>query len=412
MFSQPLTVSQKAGRVFSEYLHNLRLFSRNARLFLAGTFFTGMGFSGFMLLFNLYLREFGFLEGKIGTIISATTLGTVLMALPASMVMRRFPIKRLLIAAAPIAMFSYLVQVTVSQYHMILTAGILAGGASVFFRVAAAPFFMRNSTPEERPYLFSMQFACMLVAGVIGNVLGGFLPGIIETYGFVPYIAYRYALLVLSVLVLISLIPFFMIKEKPPPTPPVKMKIGANRLIILKLFLPNLIVGIGAGLSIPFFNLYFKDTFQTSTDMIGIFYSIQQLLMITGLLVAPMVAEKKGKIRTVVFSQLFSIPFLIVLGITHNLYLALLAFFMRAALMNMAQPLYLNFAMEKVSHDQQPLTNALLTIAFTAGWGASANIGGYLIEFFGYAAPFISTSALYLISTGMTYTLFRHDKQS
>jgi len=134
--------------------------------------------------------------------------------------------------------------------------------------------------------------------------------------------------------------------------------------------------------------------------------------MITGLLVAPMVAEKKGKIRTVVFSQLFSIPFLIVLGITHNLYLALLAFFMRAALMNMAQPLYLNFAMEKVSHDQQPLTNALLTIAFTAGWGASANIGGYLIEFFGYAAPFISTSALYLISTGMTYTLFRHDKQS
>ncbi|KPK68997.1 hypothetical protein AMJ87_11105 [candidate division WOR_3 bacterium SM23_60] len=371
-----------------------------------------MGFSGFMLLFNLYLREIGFLEGKIGTIISATTLGTVLMALPASMVMRKFPIKRILVAAAPIAMFSYVVQVAAPQYHIILAAGILAGSASVFFRVAAAPFFMRNSTPKERPYLFSMQFACLLVAGVIGNVLGGFLPGTIETYGFEPYIAYRYALIVLSVLVLISLIPFFMIEEKPPPTIPVKMKIGANRLIILKLFLPNLIVGIGAGLSIPFFNLYFKDIFQTPTDLIGIFYSIQQLFMITGLLVAPVIAERKGKIRTIVFSQLLSIPFLIALGITHNLYLAVLAFFMRAALMNMAQPLYLNFAMEKVSHDQQPLTNALLTIAFTAGWGASANVGGYLIELFGYAAPFIATSALYLISTGMTYTLFRHDKQS
>jgi predicted MFS family arabinose efflux permease len=87
-----------------------------------------------------------------------------------------------------------------------------------------------------------------------------------------------------------------------------------------------------------------------------------------------------------------------------------LGFLIRAAFMNMAQPLYTNFAMEKVSHDEQPLTNALLTVAFTAGWGASANLGGYLIEFSGYAAPFIATSLLYLISTGMTYTLFRHEK--
>ncbi len=385
------------------------MFSSNARFFLAGVFFMGMGTSGFMLLFNLYLKELGFLEGRIGNIISATTLGTVIMALPASIVIRRFPIKRILIAAAPIAMFSFLVQVAVPQYHMILTAGIVAGSASVFFRVAAAPFFMRNSTPKERPYLFSMQFACMLVAGVIGNVLGGFLPGVIETYGLVPYIAYRYTLFIVSVLVLVSLIPFFMIKEKPPPTPIVKMKISTSRLIILKLFLPNLIVGIGAGLSIPFFNLYFKDIFQTPTNLIGIFYSIQQLLMITGLLIAPVIAERRGKIRTIVFSQLLSIPFLITLGITHNLYLAVLAFFMRAALMNMAQPLYVNFAMEKVSHDEQPLTNALLTIAFTAGWGASASIGGALIESFSYSIPFFTTSALYLVSTFMTFSFFRHD---
>lgn len=369
----------------------------------------GMGFSGFMLLFNLYLKEFGFLEGKIGNIISATTLGTVIMAIPASIIIRRFPIKRILIAATPIAMFSYLVQVTASQYNIILASGVMAGCASVFFRVAAAPFFMRNSTPKERPYLFSMQFACMLVAGVIGNVLGGFLPGVIETYGLTPYITYRYTLFIVSVFVLVSLIPFLMIKEKPPPTPLVRMKISTSRLIILKLFLPNLIVGIGAGLSIPFFNLYFKDIFQTPTNLIGIFYSIQQLLMITGLLIAPMIAERRGKIRTIVFSQLFSIPFLIILGIMHNLYLAVFAFFMRAALMNMAQPLYVNFAMEKVSHDEQPLTNALLTIAFTAGWGASASIGGALIESFSYSIPFFTTSALYLVSTFLTFSFFRHE---
>jgi predicted MFS family arabinose efflux permease len=404
----PALIPQKSKRALRNYLSNLHLFSRNARLFLTATFFWGMGFSGFMLLFNLYLKELGFAEGNTGNIISATTLGTVLMAIPASALLRRFPIKPILLAATPIAVISYGIQVTSVHYHIILAGGFSAGVAAVFSRVAAAPFFMRNSTPKERPYLFSMQFALMLFAGVIGNLLGGFLPGVIKQVGLTPHLTYRYTLLIFSGLVLAALIPISLIEQKPPRRVE-RMRIHSSRMIA-KLFFPNLVVGIGAGLSIPFFNLYFKNVFNATDSLIGIFYSMQQFLMITGLLIAPVVAERIGKVRTVVVSQIISIPFLIILGITHSLTLAVLGFLIRAAFMNMAQPLYTNFAMEKVSHDEQPLTNALLTVAFTAGWGASANLGGYLIEFSGYAAPFIATSLLYLVSTGMTYTLFRHEK--
>lgn len=367
-----------------------------------------MGFSGFILLFNLYLKELGFAEGSIGSIISATTLGTVVMAIPSSILLRRFPIKPILLITAPVAVVSYAIQVTATPYHTILTSGFAAGIAAVFGRVAAAPFFMRNSTPKERPYLFSMQFALMLFAGIVGNIVAGALPAIIHQESMAPYLAYRYTLLLFSGLVLASVVPISMIKQKPPLRPQL-MKIHSTRTIA-KLFLPNLIVGIGAGLSIPFLNLYFKDLFNTPAYMIGIFYSLQQFLMIVGLLAAPLAAERIGKIKTIVVSQLISIPFLVILGTTHILVLAVLAFLIRAAFMNMAQPLYTNFAMEKVHHEDQPLTNALLTIAFTAGWGASANFGGYLIEHFGYAAPFVVTGALYFISTSITYTLFRHDR--
>lgn len=372
----------------------------------------GMGFSGFMLLFNLYLKEFGFLEGKIGNIISATTLGTVIMAIPASIIIRRFPIKRILIIATPIAMFSYIVQVTTSQYHIILMSGVMAGCASVFFRVAAAPFFMRNSNPKERPYLFSFQFAFMLVAGIIGNILAGFLPGVIETYGFVLLLAYRYTLYIFGGLVLIAIIPYVMIHEKPVPPTERKMKLSGGRLVILKLFLPVLLVGIGAGLSIPFLNLYFKNVFQTPTNLIGIFYSLQQFLMITGLLIAPVIAERIGKVRTVVFSQLASIPFLIILAIAHDLTFAVVAFLIRASLMNMAQPLLTNFAMEKVKLEQQAFMSALLTIAWTAGWGASASIGGHIIERFSYSVPFFMTSGFYLLSTLLIFNFFRDERSS
>ena len=404
----PALIPQKSKRAVKYYISNLRLFSRNARLFLVSTFFWGMGFSGFMLLFNLYLKELGFAEGSIGTIISATTLGTVVMAIPTSFLLRRFPIKPILLISAPIAVASYAIQVTAPQYHIILTSGFFAGTAAVFGRVAAAPFFMRNSTPKERPYLFSMQFALMLLAGIIGNIVAGVLPGIIQQEGVVPYLPYRYTLLLFSGLVLASVVPICMIRQKAPIRPQ-SMRIHSGR-IIAKLFLPNLIVGIGAGLSIPFLNLYFRDVFHTTPFLIGIFYSLQQFLMITGLLAAPLAAERIGKIRTVVISQLISIPFLLILGTTQLLVLAVLAFLTRAAFMNMAQPLYTNFAMERVHHEDQPLTNALLTIAFTAGWGISANFGGYLIEHFGYVAPFITTSVFYLISTGLTYTFFGRDK--
>jgi predicted MFS family arabinose efflux permease len=391
------------------YVNNLRLISRNARLFLIGTFFMSMGFSGFMLLFNLYLKSLTFTEGSIGNILTATTMGTVIMAIPASIIIRKFSIKRILIIATPIAMFCYFIQVTTTHYHMILTGAFMAGITSVYFRVAGAPFFMRNSTPKERPYLFSLHFAFMLIAGIVGSLLGGFMPGIIAQAGMIPYLTYRYTLYVFSGLVLLALVPYIMIKEKPAPPPLEKVKLLSSRRLIAKLFLPNLVVGIGAGLSIPFLNLYFKDIFLVPTNLIGIFYSMQHVLMITGLLIAPVISERIGKIRTVVVSQAISIPFLIILGVTHNLALAVVAFLIRAAMMNMAQPLFTNFAMEKVQREEQPFTNALLVIAWTSGWGISASIGGYLIEHFSYTIPFFATSTLYLISTILIFTFFKNE---
>ena len=368
-----------------------------------------MGFSGFMLLFNLYLKTAGFSEGKIGNIITAATWGTLIMAIPASVAIRKFSIKFILIISIPIIMLSRIIQISTLNYQLIITSGFIAGLVSVFSQVASAPFFMRNSTPRERPYLFSMNFAFSLVAGILGSIMGGFLPGIIEKTGLIPCLTYRYTMYIFGGMVLAALIPYLMIKEEAVSGTAERLHFRSSKRIIVKLFLPNLVTGIGAGLSIPFINLYFKDVFHTATDLIGIFYGIQQVMMIMGLLVTPLLAARIGKIRTVVISQLVSIPFLIIMGITHNLALAVVAFFLRGALMNMAQPLFSNYAMERVRHDDQAFTNALLVIAWTAGWGASASIGGLLIEHYSYALPFFTTSLLYLISTILIFAFFKHE---
>ncbi len=404
-----MTIYRGLSSVASRYRNNFRLFSRNAWLFLLGTFFTGMGLSGFMLLFNLYLKSAGFAEGRIGNIITAATWGTLIMAIPASAVIRRSSIKLILIITIPIILLTRVLQISTLSYQLIIYSGLIAGLVSVFSQVASAPFFMRNSTAQERPYLFSMNFAFGLVAGILGSIMGGFLPGMIEKAGLIPYLTYRYTMYIFAGMVLVALIPYFMIREEPIAGPVERLKFSAHWQIITKLFLPNFVTGIGAGLSIPFINLYFKDVFSASTRSIGIFYGLQQVLMITGLLIAPVIAEKIGKIRTIALSQLISIPFLVIMGITHNLGFAVVAFLIRGTMMNMAQPLFSNYAMERVKHNEQPFTNALLVIAWTAGWGASASIGGLLIEHYSYGLPFFTTSLLYLVSTILIFLFFKHE---
>lgn len=371
----------------------------------------GMGFSGFRLLFNLYLKAIGMPEGRIGNIISVTTVGTLIMAIPASLIIRRWSIKKLLVLSTPVALVTYLVQVSTVQYKTILIAGLVSGLATVFFQIAAAPFFMRHSESRERPYLFSMNFAASLAASVLGSLLGGYLPGRIERGALNAYQSYQITLYLFGGLVLLALVPYLLIREHSAlKTESHQFRFHGNRILIIKIFVPNLITGLGAGLTVPFINLYFQNALHASTQSIGIYYSLSQVLMITGVLVAPVIAGRIGKIRTVVFSQLLSIPFLVIMGSTRLLALAVPAFLIRAALMNMAQPLFTNFAMEKVKEGEQALTNALLVIAWTAGWGLSANIGGLLIEKFSYTVPFLTTSAIYLASSILMHQFFVREK--
>ncbi len=367
----------------------------------------GMGFSGFYLLFNLYLRELAFPESKIGMIISLSTIGTIAAAIPASIFLRNRKVKWVLAITTPLAVACTLIQVAVPAYWVIIICGASAGIVMTFFQVAAAPFLMRYSTVQERPYLFSLNYALALFAGVIGSLIGGFLPHIIQNAGIDLVGAYRITLMIFGGLVLIAVVPYLSIDEKDRPTASRELKAtpGTNWWLVFKLFLPTFLVGLGAGLSIPFINLYFRDRFTLPSGLIGTYFAINQGLMITGLLLSPLLAQRFGKIAVVIGSQFLSIPFLIFMGVTGSLPLAVISFLVRATLMNMAQPLVTNFAMEAVHEKEQALTNALLVMAWSMGRGISANVGGGMIERYSYAVPFFSTAGLYLFST-VLYIIF------
>jgi predicted MFS family arabinose efflux permease len=132
--------------------------------------------------------------------------------------------------------------------------------------------------------------------------------------------------------------------------------------------------------------------------------------MLAGILIGPLLSKKFGMIKTIVSTQLSSIPFMLVLAFAYNLPLAVASFLFRGALMNMSQPISTNFAMEKVKEKEQALANALLKLSWTASWAASANLGGKLIKAYSFTPPLLFTVGLYIISSVLYYFFFSSEE--
>jgi MFS family permease len=418
-YSADFRITQRAFNVVTDYWGHLRLLSRNARLFLVGIFFVGINWAVFWVLLNLYFKELGFTEDLIGQVLSFNALGMAVVSVPAALIMPRVSIKKILVYSVVLAGFFYLLQATLVVRAQLLSASLLLGMSATVARVAAAPFMMRNSTTKERTYLFSLHFGIYLVAGIVGSLGGGQLPGLFSSLGVTGAVAFRYALYVSVGMGFLSIIPFLMIKQEERFEEPSRAGATWNKkllaetgVLLFKLCFPFFIVGLGAGFVIPFLNLYFRDRFGVPTGTIGTYFAVQQIAMLGGILSGPVLSKRFGMIKTVVFTQLASMPFMLILAFTHYLPAAVVAFVFRASLMNMGQPISTNFAMEKVKEREQALTNALLMLSWTGSWAVSANLGGKMIEAYGFTPPLLITIGLYFVSSVMYYVFFSSEEDT
>jgi predicted MFS family arabinose efflux permease len=412
-----LGITRKAVDVVTDYWGHLKLFSRNARLFLIGIFFVGINWAVFWVLLNLYFKELGFTEDLIGEVLSATAWGMAIISVPAALIIPRVSIRKMLIYSVFFVGFFSVLQATMVDRTPLLLVSLVLGMARSMTWVTAAPFMMRNSTAKERTYLFSLNFGTYLVAGIVGSLGGGYLPELFSHLVASKAIAFRYSLYLSAFLGLLSLIPFLMITREKKTREEPQDKKGWNRgllkergLLLFRLCLPYFIVGMGAGFVIPFLNLYFRDRFHLPSGTIGFYFALVEFFMLAGILIGPLLSKRFGMIRTVVSTQLASIPFMLILAFSYYLPLAVGAFLLRGALMNMGQPIATNFAMEKVREKEQALTNALLMLSWTGSWAITTNLGGRLIKAYAFTPPLLITIGLYVLSSILYYIFFSSEE--
>ena len=393
-----------------------RLFSRPARLYLGAEFLMWMAHGIFSVLFNLYLVEAGANEVFVGHAISASAIGMVTAALPAGWLADRWGRRRTLMLGAVLEGVGHVLRASSTHGSLVLGAGFVAGLGQSLFQIAAVPFLTDQSTPRERTHLFSTFFASALLAGVLGNAVGGALPALVRTLwpGVTLFESYRVALFAGALCAGAAALPLLALRGLVEPRPehgaPAPAPHETRRL--LPIALNAALIGSGAGLVIPFMNLYFKNRFACTSGQIGTFFSCAQVFTATAALAAPAVARRFGKLRTAVVSELLSLPFLVTLGGERHLPVAVAAFWLRATFMQASTPLLQAFVMEVLPQELRARSSSLNNMVWNLGWAVSATMAGAIIARFGYAVPFYLTAALYLTAAVTFYAAFRGTRET
>ena len=400
--------------VLSTYLSRVRAFTSNARLFLLSLLFFGVAMGISQLLFNFYVLSLGYNEATLGNLVTARSLTSLIAALPMGYLTDRIGSKNAFLIGYLAYGVSMAMMLIFPSVPIFISMNVLQGVAQSLSGVATGPFLMENGGPKERTYLFSLSSGLRMTATSIGEWLGGYLPGWaagIIAVSAVSSKAYGWSLWVMAFLSLASAVPVILMKtnlrsiSQRSAFAPVSF-VRKNPGLLGKLILPSLVISIGAGMVMPFMNVFFRNVHSQSDTAIGVIFAWGSLAMGIGLVVAPALAERFGKIQVVTATQALSIPFLALLGFAPWFEVSVVAYYIRLTLMNMSGPIYSTFTMERVDPESRGMIASLSSMAGNFGWAFSPTISGLLQVRSGFQWPFTITIITYVIAISMYYAWF------
>jgi MFS family permease len=403
-----------------KWLQQVKSYNKNIRTFIMANILIQIGMGVFSVMYNLYIRELGLPEAVNGSVISVTSLATAIMLVPAGILSDKFGRKWILITGTALTAIMLFGRSIVTAEQPMLILGFATGIVWALTQVSGVPFLAENSRPAERMQLFSIHFALVTVANVVGSLLGGVIADFALVLGAGEVTSIQISLLTGVLCFVIGLLPLFSLKShKKEETEEGKEQeeevqtaadFKSNLQIIILFSIANLLIGTGSGLVIPYLNLYFANRFDATNSYIGFILALGSAMTAVAMLIGPRLVKRVGKVKALVIFQIASIPFLFLTAYTGSLFLASVGFLLRQALMNAGNPIQSAIAMDVVHDKYKGLANSVNQMVFNIGWATMGLPAAWLVTefgaYWGYAFAFSITGGLYLIASTYFYIMF------
>ena len=374
-------------------------------------FFVQLIGAAFFLILNIYLAKQGFSDPEIANFISYRFLAVMLLAFPLGFYIKGKPLKPFFILGSlgvPTVAIALVLAIQYGLYHYLPTLFILWGVVFTLFQISSLPYVMRNTSVANQSHAISLNYA----THSFGTILSG-----IMIFGFGQFMREMdegVILLFISALGFVGV--YYLLKMKVDVVIPVKKGLQWKSYdwgLLLKAIVPTIIIAIGAGLTIPFINLFFFHNFQIDSKGFAVIGGVASILVAFLALLVPNVKNKLGFKKGITYTQTTAVLALIALATTEFFAsywwafpVAVLCFWVRTPLMNMAAPMTSELTMNYVGKKNQEMLSAIMAAIWSGSWFFSSQIFRYLkVEGLPYAYIFYITAVLYGFGVFMYYLL-------
>jgi predicted MFS family arabinose efflux permease len=380
------------------------------RLLLITTAVAALGWGVTDLLTNLYLLRAGHSEGTVGILVSIGALVMAATAVPLGIVVDRHSRRLAVWLGVGLSGAGTLVIVLAQSVGALYLGAAVGGVAAALLTVGVPAFVAEHTAPRVRAYAFTLLSVVHLVMATVGQLGGGLLPEALG--GGVG--GYRVALLLGVGFLAVAAAGRYRLRDAPRDEPTGQGQLGkiAHWPVVLHSAGSNLLIGVGAGLFIPFFNVVYRVRYGLDPATIGWVFAVQSLLMLFAVMLAPVLSERRGTVNTTTGAWLLSVAFLLLMWWAPDPWWFTAGFWIRGTLMFSIQPLLDSFRQGLLSPGERATASSLFGMTWHVGWAVGAAVGGQLLAQGLYQAPFIAATVFYLASGLWFYAAFRRSEES
>lgn len=159
--------------------------------------------------------------------------------------------------------------------------------------------------------------------------------------------------------------------------------------------LNDLVTCIGAGMTVKFLPLFFKNDYNFSPIQVQLLWACYCMSFALCTWFNEKVATRIGRVQSTMLFALTGTGCLFALAYVRSLPIVILVFILRGALQNSIYPIDRSIIMDFVPSHQRGRWNSIESLSAMT-WSGSAVIGGYLMDSHDYRYTFVITGWIYL----------------
>ncbi|MCX8174539.1 MAG: MFS transporter [Thermoplasmata archaeon] len=394
-------------------------FSINIKLLIMLSFAGGIGGGMTWFMVSLYMQSVGFSLQNIGWVGGLGGLATTLTYLATPFIGNTIGKKNTLYIGYGMVILSAVLLLIMVNLPLYILSGIVGGIGSALAGPTFVTVLSNMCSKKISKYAFSFQSFSQQIGMALGTVMGGVLPaGIMQIFSLSISQGFWWSI-VISVIINSTqlLVLFFTRVENGVKLAHFSFKIKEPKLIG-KFAVTQMLIGLGAGLVIPWFPIFFTNkyflphypdfdtAYGVALPQVSTIMTISSVIMSFSFLVAPFFAERLGQVKLIAGSQAISVLFLFLIPFSPFFGLAALLYIVRTILMMVSSPIGTSFMMTTVKPEDKTNANAITMFAWNASWSFSYFISGYVWEIFPDYVPFVLCSTFYLSSCVLYFVFF------